>query len=146
MSQFPPTSEAPANSEPVPIHIPAWEDPAQPSLLALIHTLGDVLRRPGKFFATMPRQGWLEPLIFGLIVGSFSLLASFYVELLISLGLGQELQGLPGVARFMNHSSRTIVAMMILTPGLVLVGLLVGSGCLWGILRLMGGRRISTRL
>jgi hypothetical protein len=138
MSQVPPTPETTAGPEPVPVRIPSWEDPAQPRLTALVHTLWDVLSHPGKFFAAMPRQGCLGPLMFGLIVGSFSLLAGFYVELLLSLGLGQEMQSLPGVARFMEHSTRTIIALMILTPGLILVSLLAGSGCLWGVLRLMG--------
>ena len=115
-----------------------WEDPGQPRLSGLVLTLGDVLRQPGKFFAGMPRQGWAEPLTFGLIVGSFGLMAGTYLELLFTLSLSQRWQGLPGWSHLMEKSANTLVALIILTPGIILASLVVGSFCLWGVLKLMG--------
>jgi hypothetical protein len=101
-------------------------------------TLQDVLRHPSKFFDGMPRQGWAEPLTFGIIVGSFGLLASAYLELLLSLALSQKWQEIPGLSSYIEKSASTLLALMVLTPGIILASLMVGSGCLWGVLRLMG--------
>ncbi len=137
MSQASAGPDVSGNSRPAPIQIP-WEDPAQPRLSGLVLTLRDVLRHPGKFFDGMPRQGWAEALTFGVILGSFGLLASTYFQLLLRLALSQKLQELPGLSSFIENSTSTLLAFMILTPGIILVSLLVGSGCLWGVLRLMG--------
>jgi len=125
------------HSRPTPVLTP-WEDPGQPRLSGLVLTLWEVLRRPGKFFAAMPRQGWAEPLTFGLIVGSFGLMAGSYLVLLFSLAFSQRWQGLPGLSRLVEMSANTLVTLMILTPAIILASLLLGSFCLWGVLRLMG--------
>lgn len=137
MNEFAARPEALEPTRPAAVLIP-WEDPGQPRLSGLVLTLWDVLRGPGRFFAAMPRQGWAEPLTFGLIVGSFGLMAGSYLELLFSLTLSQKWQALPGLSRVMEKSANTLVVLMIMTPGIILASLSLGSFCLWCVLRLMG--------
>ncbi len=113
-----------------------WEDADCPRLAALLSTVWKFWRHPGQGFRTMSREGWEEPLGFGLITGTFGLLAASYSQLLFSLSLGEFLTLTPEAGGFALGGARGIVALMFLVPPLVLVGLLLGSLCLLVVLRL----------
>ena len=122
---------------PEPLRIP-WEDPEHPRLTGLLATVWQLLRRPGEFFRFLPREGWQQSLSFGLIDGTFGLLATFYTEMLLSLSLSQKLQGLPGLSFMMAQTSSLMLILMLFTPVLVMASLLLGTFCLWAALRLQG--------
>lgn len=133
-----PAAEAAAAPEavrPIP-----WEDPELPRLAAFWRTLWQVLFHPGEFFRDLNREGWAEPLAFGLIVGTAGFLACLYWQLLLNVLLVLLLGEKAGVLKLLTMSNRVTVGLMVLSPALVLAGLGLSSLCLWGGVALMGAR------
>jgi len=125
---------APAAPAPVP-----WEDAGFSRFRGLLITLRQVLFHPREFFHNMPREGWAEGLAFALIVGTTGLLASFYWQLLLYLGLNRILGGMPAMLRLFNMGLGAIMAMMLLAPGIMLANLGISSLALWGAAGFSGG-------
>jgi len=133
-------AQAAAASSPGPAPEPIpWEDSAVPRLAGLLATVWEGLVRPTKFFRGMPREGWEEALAFGLILGSFGLLATVYWDLLLGGSLAQAVQKLSGSTWLVALGLVLVMFSMLLVPLLVLAGLLLGSLCLLGGVRLAGG-------
>jgi hypothetical protein len=126
---------APAAPHPVP-----WEDAGISRFRGLFRTLGRVLFHPREFYAQMPREGWAEALAFALIVGTTGLLASFYWQLLLYLGLNRILGGMPAMLRLFSTGVGAIMAMMFLSPAIILVNLGIGSLALWGAAAFTGAK------
>jgi hypothetical protein len=125
---------APAAPAPVP-----WEDAGFSRFKGLLITLGQVLFHPREFFNNMPREGWAEGLAFGLIVGTTGLLASFYWQFLLYLGLSRFLAQMPALLRVFSMGVGAIMAMMFLAPGIMLANLGISSLALWVAAALTGG-------
>jgi Yip1 domain len=122
----PPVAEAaPEPLAPVP-----WEDPELPVLAGLVRTLGQVLFRPGEFFAHLGGEGWAQPLAFGLIATSLGLLGACFWQLLVRAPAGFSL-GWPA-------------ALMAGAPVLALANLGLGGLCWWGSVALAGAGRDFT--
>ena len=129
----------PDHRSPVP-----WEDPGLSALAGLVRTLREVLFRPGEFFENLGREGWTEPLTFGLIVSSVGLLATCFWQLLVLAPAG----GDPGGAAMLSASRGIgpglLMAMMAASPVLALANLGVGGLCWWGSVALVGAGRDFT--
>ena len=129
LSPFVPAAAAEAGP-PVP-----WEDPALPRLAGFYRTLWEVLRCPGEFFARIRPGGWAEPLAFGLIAATLGLLAGIYWHLLLAAAAS----GPPAEGAGLLDQGPAL-ALMVLTPALVLLHLFWGSLCLWGGVAFVGVR------
>lgn len=127
---------APAAPHPVP-----WEDAGLTRLRGLARTLGQVLFYPRDFFQNLPREGWAEALGFGLIVGTAGVLACLYWQLLLYLGLSRGLGGMRVMPGLCSLAEGAIMAMMLLSPLVVLGNLVISSLGLWGAVGLSGGPR-----
>ena len=117
-----------------------WEDPEQPRLAALLGSLRELLRRPRAFFQALSREGWVEPLAFGLVTGTAGLLACLFWNLLASLwarGLVGVAVGLPPA---LTPGSGATLVLMVLAPVIILANLLYSSLGLWAGLALVGVR------
>jgi hypothetical protein len=119
-----------------------WEDPELPGLVAFSRTLGRVLFRPGDFFENLGREGWSEPLAFGLIASTAGLLGAFFWELLLLSPESLSLEAAAGLPASLHPG--WLMAMMAGAPVLALVNLAVGSLCWWGGVTLMGAERDFT--
>jgi hypothetical protein len=119
-----------AEAEPDQRALVPWEDPELSALAGFFHTLRGVLFRPGEFFANLGREGWAEPLAFGLIVSSVGLLGALFWLLLVRAPAGLS----PG----------WLVALMAGAPVLALANLGVGGLCWWGSVALVGAGRDFT--
>lgn len=128
--------EAPAPPPADPGPTLPWEDPGQPRLAALLTTIWELLRHPSQSFRAPGGEGWDLPLGFGLITGTFGLLAASHFQLLFSLGLNESLARVQGLGGSAFGGGRGLLALMFFTPVLVLLGLFLGSLCLLMILRL----------
>ncbi len=115
-----------------------WESTGESLLPALFTTIWALLMAPGRSFQAMARQGLGAPLGFGLITGTFGLLAASYTQLLLSLSLGERLASIPGWSDFVFRGAQGMVVMMLLTPALVAASLFLGGLCLAAVLRLWG--------
>jgi hypothetical protein len=109
---------------------------------AFIETLTMVLTRPADAFSVMKREGGLgEPLIYALIGGCVGGIVSFLFSLgLQSLGLFADRNN--GLAA-MTGMGIGSVAVIILLPVFVVVGLFVGSGIIHLCLMIVGGANHS---
>jgi hypothetical protein len=131
---------------PQPDHKPQvpWEDPELSALAGLVRTLRAVLFRPGEFFETLGREGWAEPLTFGLIVSSVGLLGVLFWQFLVLAPAG----GDPGDVALLSASwglgPGLLMAMMAGSPVLALANLGMGGICWWGSVALMGAGRDFT--
>jgi hypothetical protein len=129
----------PDHRSPVP-----WEDPELSALAGLVRTLREVLFRPGEFFEHLGREGWAEPLTFGLIVSSVGLLAACFWQFLVLAPAG----GNPGDAAMLSASRGfgpgLLMAMMAASPVLALANLGAGGLCWWGSVALVGAGRDFT--
>ena len=131
---------------PQPDHKPPvpWEDPELSALRGLVRTLREVLFRPGEFFENLGREGWAEPLTFGLIVSSIGLLGVLFWQFLVLAPAG----GDPGDAALLSASRGLgpglLMAMMAGSPLLALANLGMGGLCWWGSVALVGAGRDFT--
>ena len=75
-----------------------WEDPELSALAGLVRTLREVLFRPGEFFENLGREGWAEPLAFGLIVSSVGLLGALFWQFLVLAPAGGDPGGAAGLS------------------------------------------------
>jgi hypothetical protein len=116
-----------------------WEDPELPRLLGFYLTLKEVWLRPGVFFKDLDKDGWVEPLGFGLIVGTIGFLAFLYWKLLVGVGVSQQLAGMPMASQFFTLGVRAMLALMLLAPVIILVDLGLGAFGRWVGVALMGG-------
>ena len=116
-----------------------WEDPELSRLRGMGRTLKQVLFYPKDFYQGLSREGWGEALAFGLIVGTLGMLASLYWQLFFYLGFSRTLSSAPGLTRLFVMGSGAIMAMMFLTPLIVLGHLLLSSLGLWVAVGLTGG-------
>ncbi len=119
-----------AEAEPDHRDMVPWEDPELSALAGFFRTLRGVLFRPGEFFAHLGREGWAEPLAFGLIASSLGLLGALFWPLLVMAPTGQS----PG----------WLLGLMAAVPVLALVNLGLGGLCWWGSVALMGAGRDFT--
>jgi hypothetical protein len=132
---------------PEPDHRPPvpWEAPELSALAGLVQTLRAVLFRPGEFFGNLGREGWAEPLAFGLIVSSLGLLGPLFWQFLVLAPAG----GDPGDAAILSASRglgpALMMTMMAVSPFLALANLGVGGLCWWGSVALIGAGGISPR-
>lgn len=100
-----------------------WENPELPALVGLIETIREVLGQPGKFFQGMTREGGLGgPLGFALILGTASMLASFYWQLLQLILIGRFASWLPlRIVDTVQLGPGLVVGVALLVPLVVLV-------------------------
>ena len=129
---------APAPRRPVP-----WEDPEVSGLAGFFRTLRDLLFHPDRFFETLEGEGWAEPLAFALMVSTAGLLGALFWHLLVlapAAGPGDAAGLFPGL----DLETKVLVALMAVSPALVLVDLGVGSLCWWGSVAMMGAGRKFT--
>jgi hypothetical protein len=121
-----------------------WENPKLSALTGLVRTLREVLFRPGEFFGHLGREGWAEPLTFGLIVSSAGLLGALFWQFLVLALAG----GDPGGAALLPASRGLgpglLMGMMAGSPVLALANLGMGGLCWWGSVALMGAGRDFT--
>jgi hypothetical protein len=105
---------------------------------AFIETLSVVLTRPAEAFTVMKREGGFgEPLIYALIGGCVGGIVSFLFSLgFQSIGLFADKNNSLAVMTGMGIGS---VAMIILLPLFLLIGLFVGSGIVHLCLMIVGG-------
>jgi hypothetical protein len=115
-----------------------WEAGDQPRLAALFSTIGRLLLHPGPAYQAMEREGWHASLGFGLITGSFGLLAVSYTQLLLSLSLRERLAQMQGWGEAAFSGVQGILVLMLCTPAIVLMSLLLGSLTLLPMLWLWG--------
>lgn len=115
-----------------------WEDPDLPRMPAFFRTLRLVLFRPGEFFRDLSREGWAEPLAFGLILGTVGLLACLYWQVLLNMVIGRLVGGKMGMSQLFTMGTWVIVALMLLSPVISLANLGLCSLCLWGGVALVG--------
>src|SRR6266704_4373796 len=94
---------------------------------AFIETLSMVLTRPAEAFSVMKREGGLgEPLIYALIGGSVGGIVAFLFSLgFRSIGLFADRNNSLAAMTGMGSGS---LAMIILLPQLIVIGLFIGSG------------------
>ncbi|MFP3867063.1 MAG: YIP1 family protein [Desulfobacteraceae bacterium] len=122
-----------------------WEDPDQPILVALVHTIGMILTRPGEFFRHLDLQGGLAvPLGFALILGTAGMLASLYwqlIQLLLIGNMGSWVSLL--ITNSVNLGPRLVVGISLMVPVLVLATQFVSSFFLLLAVLLVGGRQPS---
>ncbi len=120
-----------------------WEDPERPRLPGYFQTLGEVLRRPARFFARPAAGGPGEPCAFGLITGTTGgLLGLFWwlLILLIAAGPGpKSALDWPG-CDFLPGPAGVLAVGMALFPLVVLSKLALASLCLWAAAALLGAR------
>jgi hypothetical protein len=128
----------PAPRRPVP-----WEDPEVAGLTGFFRTLGDLLFHPGRFFQTLEGEGWAEPLAFALIVSTFGLLGALFWNLLVMAPIAAP-GDVAGLASFSRLDQGMTVALMAVSPLLVLLNLGVGSLCWWGSVAMLGAVREFT--
>jgi hypothetical protein len=138
-----PVTPAPAPTSGVPtagMGLP-WDARQQKGLFsAFIETLQMVLSRPGAAFTAMKREGGLgEPLLYGIIGGSFGFIVYFIYNLAFqSLGM---------FANRNNPLTHLIGAgvggifLIVFAPLFVLIGIFVGSAILHVCLLLVGGAK-----
>jgi hypothetical protein len=109
---------------------------------AFIETLVMVLTRPGEAFTVMKREGGLgEPLIYALIGGCVGGLVSFLFSLgLQSIGLFADQHDTFAAMAGMGVGS---VAVIVLLPFLVVIGLFIFSAIVHLCLMIVGGARQS---
>jgi hypothetical protein len=119
-----------------------WEDPELSGLVGFFRTLGRVLFRPGEFFANLGREGWSEPLAFGLMASTIGLLGAFFWELLLLAPESLSLETAAGLPASLHPG--WVMAMMVSAPILALLNLGVGSLCWWGSVALTGADRDFT--
>jgi len=116
----------PSLEAPLPAGLPAdlpWEDPDQAPVPALLRTVGAFLRRPGRSFRAMQAEGVGPALSFGVITGTFGMEGALYNQLLAAAAMGLPL------LRWSDPATAHLLLLLfiLLTPVLVLVGLVVGS-------------------
>jgi hypothetical protein len=92
-------------------------------LTAVPHTVVEVIRDPVNFYRTMPRTGgFLEPLIFAVILGFAAALVQFLLGGLFGLG------------------TAVTLSLLFLWPILIAIFSFVGAGILYGIWVVMGSQ------
>jgi hypothetical protein len=121
-----------------------WEDRELSTLVGLVRTLREVLFRPGEFFGNLGREGWAEPLAFGLIVSSVGLLGALFWQLLALAPAGGDPGGASGLSPAWGLGPGLLMVMMAASPVLALATLGVGGICLWGSTALVGAGRDFT--
>lgn len=109
---------------------------------AFIETLQMVLSKPGAAFTAMSREGGLgEPLLYGLIGGSFGFIVYFIYNLAFqSLGMFAN-QNNP-LTHFIGAGIGGII-LIVCAPLFVLIGIFIGSAILHVCLLLVGGAKQS---
>src|SRR5881398_2817542 len=118
-----------------------WERREERGLVnAFIETLVMVLTKPGESFAAMKREGGLgEPLIYALIGGCVGGIVSFLFSLgFRSIGLFADRNNSLAAMTGMGIGS---VAMIILLPLFIVIGLFIGSGIVHLCLMIVGGAK-----
>lgn len=131
---YPGEAPEPEGKRPIP-----WEDPDLPSLAGWWRTLKELLCSPTKFFGEMDPEGWSEALAFGLIMGTAGFLACLYWQTLLGAGLSRQVGGMPGFSQLFALGAGVTLALMLLSPIIVVANLGLSSLCLWGGVALMGG-------
>src|SRR5206468_3380630 len=108
--------------------------------MAFIETLSMVLTHPAEAFSVMKREGGLgEPLIYALIGGCVGGIASFLFSLgLQSIGLFADRNNSLAAMTGMGVGS---VAMIVLLPLFIVIGLFIGSGIVHLCLMIVGGAK-----
>ena len=111
---------------------------------AFIETLSMVLTRPAEAFSVMKREGGLgEPLIYALIGGSVGGIVAFLFSLgFRSIGLFADRNNSLAAMTGMGIGS---VAMIILLPLFIVIGLFIGSGIVHLCLMIVGGAKQPLR-
>jgi hypothetical protein len=121
-----------------------WEDPELSPLAGFFRTLREVLFRPGKFFESLGREGWAEPLAFALIVSSVGLLGALFWQFLVLASANGNPGDAAGLSPSWGLGPGLLIAMMAGSPVLVLANLGAGAICWWGSVALVGAGRDFT--
>lgn len=130
----PPPPTAPPAVAPLP-----WEQPGYPALEALFETAKLFLLRPSEAFARMSTTGDIgRPLIFAVVLGWVGMIAAQLYQLAMP---GMPWRFLPGMERGMDYAVplAATVAMMVLAPILILLGVFIWAAILHLFLMLAGG-------
>ncbi len=130
-----PPGEPPAGGpEPLP-----WERPGYPLLEGLFETGKLVLTRPTEAFARMATTGDLSrPLFYAIVLGWIGIIASQIYSLAFRGAMQSFMPALPSQGDF-ALSTGWSVAMMVLAPVLVLLGIFLWSAIVHLFLLLVGG-------
>jgi hypothetical protein len=130
----PPPPTAPTAVAPLP-----WEQPGYPALEALFETAKLLLLRPGEAFSRMSTTGDIgRPLLFAVVLGWLGMIAAQLYQLAMP---GIPWRYLPGMGRGMDYAVpfAYTLAMMVLAPLLILLGVFIWSAILHLFLMLAGG-------
>ncbi len=119
-----------------------WEQPGYPALEALYETAKLFLTAPSKAFARMSLTGTLgRPLLYAVIFGWLGIIASQAYSLAFRGAIRGLLSSLPGYnpKLMFGMPAAATVAIMILAPVFVLLGIFVWSAIMHLFLMLVGG-------
>jgi hypothetical protein len=130
----PPPPPGPPAVAPLP-----WEQPGYPALEALFETAKLFLLRPSEAFARMSTTGDIgRPLIFAVVLGWVGMIAAQLYQLAIP---GMPWRYFPGMEHGMDYAVpfAATLAMMVLAPILILLGVFIWAAILHLFLMLAGG-------
>jgi len=119
-----------------------WEDPGLLRLRGFWRTLRLLVVSPGDFFQSLARNGsprLAEPFAFGLICGTAGFLASIFWYILLWAALNRVAAAVAGMPQIFSAAAGVALALIALSPVLVVINLLSGALCLWGGVAMVGG-------
>jgi hypothetical protein len=123
----------------------AWEDPALSRFRGFGRTLGQLLFRPGEFFANLARthddSGAAEPFAFGLIAGTVGFLGSMFWYLVLWAAAGRTVAVGTETPRIFSAGAGAALVLFALSPVLVMVNLAICALGLWVGTAMLGGQR-----
>jgi DNA-directed RNA polymerase subunit RPC12/RpoP len=117
-----------------------WEEKERLGFFpALTSTLKESLTRPSDFYRKMPVSGGLgSPLIYAIIWGTLGIMFTIIWQILFG-GILEMMAQPPGIKR--EFEPGYLLALAILSPILVIIGIFVGSGILHLCLMIIGGNK-----
>jgi hypothetical protein len=135
----PPPPQGPPPPQEPPLQPLPWEQPGYPLLEALYETAKLVLTRPTEAFARMSTTGDLgRPLVYAVVFGWIGIIASQIYNLALRGAMWQFLPHMPG-PRGMALPATFNIALMIVAPLLILIGVFIGAAILHLFLMIVGG-------
>lgn len=117
-----------------------WEERERLGLIpSLISTLKGSLLKPGIFFKNMPVSGGIGgPLFYAMILGTLGIMFGIIWQILFG-GMLKMMAQPPGISQ--EYGPGVLLAIAILSPLIVIMGVFIGSGILHLCLMILGGNK-----